>query len=190
MIVGTAPNHDVCPCLVLLKRDRKPFPYPLASQRPPSQPPPLPSLSSPSTPPPPPTPSTPTQPQPTPCWFLGPGADRNYWLNLCSSDSSTHRGWLTPSAPEWGELQESDKKTTTTQQKQQPCLFDVAQLRSRRPVCNSWYANGIGFDLWASLAKRELYAASGGQGFVAFITVGVVRALELTRKPHWPFLFI
>lgn len=32
MIVGTAPNHDVRPCLVLLKRDRKPFPYPPASQ--------------------------------------------------------------------------------------------------------------------------------------------------------------
>lgn len=32
---------------------------------------------------------------PTPCWFLGPWADRNYWLNLCCSDSSTYRAWLT-----------------------------------------------------------------------------------------------
>lgn len=82
-----------------------PFPTPRRlNLHPPSQPePPLPPC---------PLPLPPLQPQPTPCWFLGPGADRNYWLNLCSSDSSTHRGWLTPSAPEWGELQLPDKKKT------------------------------------------------------------------------------
>ena len=187
MIVGTASNHDVCPCLVLLKRDRKPFPYPPASQ----PTPPLPARTHPPTPPstPPPT------PQPTPCWFLGPGADRNYWLNLCSSDSSTHRGWLTPSAPEWGELHEPDKNNTkqTNQKKKETTTLFVRCCAARATSTCLRFLICKWNRLWPlSLAcrMRTVRAARGGRGFVAFITVGVVQALEPTRKPHWPFLFI
>lgn len=73
-----------------------------AANTPPSQTPPCPSFPV--------SPLHTPHPQPTPCWFLGPGADRNYWLNLCSSDSSTHRGWLTPSAPKRGGWSRKKKK--------------------------------------------------------------------------------
>lgn len=64
MIVGTAPNHDVRPCLVLLKRDRKPFPYPPASS---ASTLPLPHPSQPDRTP------TPSPHSPLPADFLGQG---------------------------------------------------------------------------------------------------------------------